>query len=255
MVKILVTNDDGIDAEGLWVLTKALDDLGEVYIAAPDRQRSAVGLCITLEHPLRVKQIGERAFSIDGMPADCVTLAIHQLMDSPPDLIISGINQGQNLGYDIYHSGTVGAAIVGTMFGIQSMAISLSDKKFGDNQDKLWYNTASEVALKMAKVILSNGLPQGTLLNVNVPNLPKSELKGIEVTKHCNATYSIEVHNRVDPRGKEYYWVGGKFHGEVNSSNTDLDALKRHIVSVTPIRIDLTNYELIDKLVTLINND
>lgn len=253
-MKILVTNDDGIDAEGLWALTRVLDDLGEVYIAAPDRQRSAVGLCITLEHPLRVKQIDERAFSIDGMPADCVTLAIHQLMDSPPDLIISGINQGQNLGYDIYHSGTVGAAIVGTMFGIQSMAISLADKKFGDNQEKLWYNTASGVALKLAKLVLKNKLPKGTLLNVNVPNVSESDLKGIAVTKHCNATYSIEVHNRVDPRGKKYYWVGGEFQGEDSSSNTDLDALKRKMVSVTPLCIDLTNYELIDKLATVLKD-
>jgi 5'-nucleotidase len=251
-VKILVTNDDGINAEGLLALTRVMSDLGEVYVAAPDRQRSAVGLCITLEHPLRVNQIDERVFSIDGMPADCVTLAIHQLMESPPDLIISGINEGQNLGYDIYHSGTVGAAIVGTMFGIRSMAVSIADKKFGDSQDKIWYNTAANVALKLAKMVLKNKLPDGTLLNINVPNVPESGIKGIKITKHCNATYSIEVHNRVDPRGKKYYWVGGEFHGEGNSSETDLDALKRNMVSVTPLRIDLTHYEVMDKLATMI---
>lgn len=253
-MKILVTNDDGINSDGLITLSEALSELGQVYVAAPDRQRSAVGLCVTLERPLRVNQIKERFYSIDGMPADCVTLAIHDLMESPPEFIVSGINEGQNLGYDIYHSGTVGGAIVGTMFGIPSMAISLAGKDFGGDQDKIWFSTAADFALDLVKKLSQNKLPAGTLLNVNVPNLPKSEIKGIEITRHCNATYSIEVHNRLDPRGKKYYWVGGKFPNKDDVSKTDLDALRRNMVSVTPISIDLTNYEIMEKLNTVISN-
>lgn len=253
-MRILVTNDDGINSDGLITLSEALEDLGEVYVAAPDRQRSAVGLCITLERPLRVNEIKERFFSIDGMPADCVTLAIHDLIVPPPEFIVSGINEGQNLGYDIYHSGTVGAAIVGTMFGIQSMAISLADRSFGGDQNKIWYSTAASIALDLVKTFSQNKLPAGNLLNVNVPNLPKSEIKGVEVTRHCNATYSIEVHNRVDPRGKKYYWVGGKFPSNDDVSKTDLDALRHNMVSVTPICIDLTNYEIIEKLITAVSS-
>jgi len=249
LVIILVTNDDGINSEGLEVLSRAIGELGEVFVVAPDRQRSAVGLSITLQRPLRAECVDERKFSVDGMPADCVTLAIHGLMKSPPDLIISGINNGQNLGYDIYHSGTVGAALVGTMFGIPSMAVSIaSNNPDGGGQNVLWYSSAAQVALKLARLISEHEPSDKTLLNVNVPNLPLSEIAGIEVTRHCNATYNIEIQNRLDPRGKEYYWVGGEFQGGSDYSKTDLEAIHRHKVSVTPLHLDLTNYEMIQEL-------
>ena len=162
---ILVTNDDGINSEGLKVLGDVLGGLGEVYIVAPDRQRSAVGLSITLERPLRVENIDEKTFSVDGMPADCVTLAIHRLIESTPDLIISGINDGQNLGYDIYHSGTVGAALVGTMFGIPSMAVSIANSSFGTHGGVNFYSTAAQMALKLAKIVSERKLPDGTLFD------------------------------------------------------------------------------------------
>lgn len=245
---ILVTNDDGIDSEGLKVLAKVIKKLGEVFIVAPDRQRSAVGLSITLERPLRVEQVDERTFAVDGMPADCVTLAIHKLMKSPPDLIISGINNGQNLGYDIYHSGTVGAALVGTMFGIPSMAVSIANNSFGgEPQDVLWYNTAAQMALKLAMTIFQRKLRKA-LLNVNVPNVSLSEIAGIEITRHCSATYDIEIHHRLDPRGRKYYWLGGEFQGGSDHSETDLDALRRRKVSVTPLRLDLTDYTMMREL-------
>ncbi len=247
-MKILVTNDDGINSEGLKVLANALKELGDVFIVAPDRQRSAVGLSITIDRPLRIKKVGDRAFSVDGMPVDCVTLAIHRLMDSSPDLIVSGINDGQNIGYDVYHSGTVGAALVGTMFGIPSLAVSIANRKFSPERDVVWYDTAAQVALKLARIICQRKLPDGISLNVNVPNVPLQEIEGIEITRHASATYEIEVHNRIDPRGESYYWLGGEFPGDCDHSETDLEALRRHKVSVTPLRLDMTDYTMMQEL-------
>ena len=243
---ILVTNDDGINSEGIRVLADAMSEIGEVFIVAPDRQRSAVGLSITLDQPLRVERLSDRKFSVNGTPSDCVQLAIHSLMETPPDLIISGINDGHNLGYDIFCSGTVGGAMVGTMFGIPSIAVSiaLSD----EYQSEILYDTAANVAVKVSKAVIENTIPHGTLLNVNVPNLPILEIKGIEITRHCNATYDIEIHNRKDPRGKEYFWVGGVFQICGDHTNTDLEALSNNKVSITPLHLDLTDYEMMKKM-------
>ena len=247
-MNILVTNDDGINSQGLKVLANALKELGDVFTVAPDRQRSAVGLSITIDRPLRIKKVGDSAFSVDGMPADCVTLAIHKLMDSSPDLIVSGINDGQNIGYDVYHSGTVGAALVGTMFSIPSLAVSIANKKLNSNQDVIWNDTAAQVALKLARIVHQRKLPGGISLNVNVPNVPPSEIEGIEITRHLSATYEIEVHNRIDPRGESYYWLGGQFPGGSDHSETDLEALRRHKISVTPLRLDMTDYTMMQEL-------
>lgn len=248
-MNILVTNDDGINSEGLRVLSKAMSELGEVFVVAPDRERSAVGLSITLERPLRVTKLDERAFSVDGMPVDCVELAIYRLMGSPPDFIISGINNGQNVGYDVFHSGTVGAAITGAMFGIPSMAVSIATSgPQGDRRDVVWYDSAAQIALKLSRAIMEHSLPRGLALNVNVPNLPLSELKGIEITRNCSATYDIEVHHRVDPRGREYYWLGGAFQRCDDRLGTDVSALFLRKVSVTPLRLDLTDYQAMEVL-------
>ncbi|MGQ9608996.1 MAG: 5'/3'-nucleotidase SurE [bacterium] len=245
-MNILVTNDDGINSKGLRILAETLKKLGVVFIVAPDRQRSGVGLSITLDRPLRCERLDKRVFSVNGMPTDCVELAVYKLMETPPDLIVSGINDGQNIGYDIYHSGTVGAAITGTMFGIPSMAVSISIE--GSKTGEVWYDSAAQITLALASLILDRKLPNGTLLNVNVPNMPLFEIDGIEVTRHCNATYDIEIHNRLDPRGKEYYWVGGVFQKCNDRSNTDLEALNNGRVSVTPLRLDLTDYIMMREL-------
>lgn len=246
MVNILVTNDDGINSKGLKVLAEALKKLGAVFIVAPDRQRSGVGLSITLDRPLRCEQLDKRVFSVNGMPTDCVELAVHKLMETPPDIIVSGINDGQNIGYDIYHSGTVGAAITGTMFGIPSMAVSISANDFGNGE--VWYDSAAHITTFLASLIIDRKLPNGTLLNVNVPNMPLSEINGIEITRHCSATYDIEIHHRLDPRGKEYYWVGGVFQKCNDRSNTDLEALNNGRVSITPLHLDLTDYAMMREL-------
>ncbi|MBD3180794.1 5'/3'-nucleotidase SurE [Candidatus Poribacteria bacterium] len=255
LVNILVTNDDGINSEGLKTLADTLKEIGDVYVVAPDRQRSAVGLSVTLEHPLRIRNVGEKTYSVDGMPADCVTLAVHNILDSSPDLLVSGINDGQNLGYDIYHSGTVGAAILGTMFGIPSMAVSIANKQFDDTyEDVFWYGSAAQIALKIARNVLKYKLPIGTYLNVNVPNVPLPEIEGIEISRHGSVTYDIEIQHRLDPRGRKYYWVGGEFRRESEHSETDLDILRQRKVSVTPLRLDLTDYSVIDELSHWIND-
>ncbi len=245
-MNILVTNDDGINSKGLRILAETLKKLGVVFIVAPDRQRSGVGLSITLDRPLRCERIDKRVFAVNGMPTDCVELAVHKLMETPPDIIISGINDGQNIGYDIYHSGTVGAAITGTMFGIPSMAVSISVNSSRDGE--VWYDSAAQITSVLASIIIDRKLPNGTLLNVNVPNIPLSEINGIEITRHCSATYDIEIHHRVDPRGKEYYWVGGVFQRCNDRSNTDLEALNKGRVSVTPLQLDLTDYTMMREL-------
>ena len=243
---ILITNDDGIGAPGIKALAEAMSEIGDIYVVAPDRQRSAVGMSITIEHPLRVNELRDGWMAINGMPTDCVHLAIHSLMECTPDIIVSGINDGQNLGYDIYHSGTVGAAITGTMFGIPSIAVSIAMD--GENTGSIYYDTAAQIAVKIAKMVIEKGLPKGKLLNINVPSLPISEIKGIEITRHCHATYDIEIHNRKDPRGKDYYWLGGIFLDKGDNSKTDLEALSQKKVSITPLRLDLTDYEMMDEV-------
>ncbi len=246
MVTILITNDDGINAPGIKALADAMSKIGDIYVVAPDRQRSAVGMSITLEHPLRVERLGDKNFSVNGMPVDCVNLAVHELMGKPPDLIVSGINDGRNIGYDIYCSGTVGAAMSGTMFGIPSIAVSIAiDEK---KESKVWYETAAQMAVKISRIVIEKGLQKGKLLNINVPNLPMSEIKGIEITRHCSATYDIEIHNRKDPKGREYFWVGGFFQVVGDHSKTDMEALSHNKVSVTPLHLDLNDYGMMQEM-------
>ena len=246
MVTILITNDDGINAPGIKALADAMSKIGDIYVVAPDRQRSAVGMSITLEHPLRVERLGDKNFSVNGMPVDCVNLAVHELMARPPDLIVSGINDGRNIGYDIYCSGTVGAAMSGTMFGIPSIAVSIAiDEK---KESKVWYETAAQMAVKISRIVIEKGLQKGKLLNINVPNLPMSEIKGIEITRHCSATYDIEIHNRKDPKGREYFWVGGFFQVVGDHSKTDMEALSHNKVSVTPLHLDLNDYGMMQEM-------
>ncbi len=240
--KILVSNDDGIHSEGLIILARALESVGDVFTVAPDRERSAVSHSLTLHRPLRVKKISSNVISIDGTPTDCINLSLNGILPVKPDLVVSGINFGANLGDDITYSGTVSAAMEGTLFGLPSFAISLAC----ENDAK--FETASKIAVKVAGLIIKNGLPKDTLLNINVPYVAEKDIKGIKFTKQGKKTYNDAIVEKVDPRGKKYYWVGGSKIDVKHEEDTDLMAVCENYISITPLHLDLTNYSSFKEL-------
>ncbi len=257
MALILLTNDDGIHATGIRALYNAFKDNHDVYIVAPDRERSASSHSLTLHRPLKVTEIGDRIFSVNGTPTDCVALAVNKLLPRRPDLVISGINDGPNLGDDITYSGTVSAAIEGTILGIPSFSISLDTWILKKNQKNhycedniCWFGTASHVALYIAGYILENSLPYDTLLNVNVPNLPVEEIKGIKLTRQGKRIYDNAIQEVYSPSGEKHYWIGGGEPYWEHGEDTDISAVMNGFVSVTPIHLDLTNYEAMKYLST-----
>jgi 5'-nucleotidase len=239
-MKILLTNDDGINAPGLHALQAQVRKAGEVAIVAPDSERSAVGHAITTVDPLRVTEVkrdGEvYGLAVSGTPADCVKIAIKSLLPWRPDLVISGINQGPNTGMNVIYSGTVSAATEATMMGIPAFAISL------DSFTVREFGPAAEFARRLAGIIARKGLPPGVLLNVNVPAIPQGKLRGVRVTRQGMARFSEEFHKRIDPRGHAYWWLGGDLLEIHEDSDTDSAALKEGLVSVTPIHYDMTAY-------------
>lgn len=239
---ILVTNDDGIESPGLTALAQALEGIDEVYIVAPDRERSAIGMAITLDHPLRAAQVDDRTWAVDGTPVDCVDLAVGALLPEDPRLLVSGVNHGQNLGQDIHFSGTVAAAKKGTFLGIPSMAVSLI------SGPPYHYETATTVAYRLARLILSKGLTRGILLNVNVPNCPPSMIGGFESARQDLGTYSATAIKRTDRMGKPYYWIGGERAHVDEREDSDLNIVKRRCVSVTPVQLDFTAHHEIEPL-------
>lgn len=239
---ILVSNDDGIDSEGLLALEDALKELGDIYTVAPDRVQNSMSHALTLHRPLRIHEAGARRFAVDGTPTDCVKLALSGLITVRPDLVVSGINKGPNLGDDIIYSGTVSAAIEGTLLGIPSIAVSLVS--FRD----LVFAAAAEFAGALAARVLQKGMPPGTLLNVNVPPLAKDEIKGWKFTRMGKRHYKEEVVERVDPRGRKYYWIGGDDLGFAPEEGTDCVAVHEGYISVTPLQVDLTNYRVLHEV-------
>ena len=243
MALILVTNDDGFFSRGIQILAESLRELGQVYIVAPDRDRSSVSHALTMHRPLRVDLIRENCYSVNGTPTDCIVVGVKKILPREPDLIVSGINKGANLGEDITYSGTVSAAIEGTILGVPSFAISL----VGERPFK--YETASHYALKIARYILQRALPQDTLLNVNVPNKPLQEIKGIKITKQGKRSYENSIHEIFSPWGEKQYWIGGGVVSWQKMEGTDIQAIMEGYVSVTPLHIDLTNYSALEKLI------
>jgi len=244
---ILLTNDDGIDSEGIYILYKVLkkDKNFDVRIIAPNRERSAVGHAITVFRPISVrKEYREGNFfgySVDGTPADCVKIAVKAILKKAPDLLISGINRGANLGENIIYSGTVSAATEGTTLGVSSISISI------DNLIDPDYSYAADFTKKIASQIIKNGgLPEGTLLNINIPDVSSEEIKGIKITKQSSAKFKDKFIKRVDPRGRDYYWMDGEFEGEIEDENSDYGAVKNNYISMTPIHYDMTDYKTID---------
>ncbi len=230
---ILVTNDDGVHAAGLAALATALEALGEVHVIAPDREQSAVGHALTLHRPLRVEQLGERRFAVNGTPSDCVNLGILGLLPEPPVLVVSGINHGSNLGDDVTYSGTVSAAMEGTLLGVPSMAVSQAEPAAGG------FEAAGEVARAVAARVLVEGLPRQTLLNVNVP---PGKPHGIRLTRLGHRVYSAKAIREVDPRGRPYYWIGTGAPEWAEDEGTDITAVHAGWAAVTPLHLDLTHH-------------
>jgi 5'-nucleotidase len=242
MALILVTNDDGFFSKGIQTLAEVLQELGEVYIVAPDRDRSAVSHALTMHRPLKVDLIKEKCFSVNGTPTDCVVVGVKKLLPREPDLLVSGINKGANLGEDVTYSGTVSAAIEGTILNVPSFAISLVGER------PFRYETASHFALRIAKFVLEKKLPTDTLLNVNVPNKALQEIKGIKITKQGKRSYENSIHEIYSPWGEKQYWIGGGIVSWQKMEGTDIQAIMENYVSVTPLHIDLTNYQALDYL-------
>ncbi len=240
--QILVTNDDGIRAPGLATLVRCLEPLGDVWVYAPESQQSAVGHGVSLHRPLRVNAIGERWYMVDGTPTDCVMLAIRDLLQVRPGLVVSGINNGANLGDDVTYSGTVAGAFEGMLLGVCSLAIS------NVSYTPAHLETAGRVVQLIASRVLERGLPEDTMLNVNVPDVPFEQLRGIAVTRMGRRHYQDEIIHRQDPRGGKYYWIGGAEPSHIAEPGTDFDAVEQMKVSVTPLHRDLTNHAVLGAL-------
>ncbi len=247
---ILVTNDDGVSAPGLLALAQAMRTLGRVTVFAPDRNWSASGHVKTMDRPLRVREVvladGSPAFACDGAPSDCVALSLLGFLKEKVDLVISGINPNANLGHDVTYSGTVTAAMEAVIAGVPGVAISLDSPE--NHRESLNYNTAAEVAHRVAAQVLENGLPRGILLNVNVPYLSQEQLKGFLITRQGLRVYRDELERRLDPRGRPYYWIGGQAPTGVEEPGTDFGALRAGFVSITPLQLDLTAYPVMADL-------
>jgi len=235
-LNILISNDDGIEAPGLKSLAEALSKSHEVTVVAPDREQSATSHSLTLQRPLRVKKINSNFYSVDGTPTDCINLAVNGILEKRPDLVVSGINQGPNLGDDITYSGTVSAAIEGTLLGIPSIAVSLVAR------ENYIFETAAEFAVYLAEIVFEKGLPPDTFLNVNIPNLPRKKIEGVSITHQGKRIYEDLVFKKLDPRGVEYYWIGGGNAKWEKSNGTDFQAIEKGMISITPLHLDLTNY-------------
>jgi 5'-nucleotidase len=234
---LLVTNDDGVHAAGLAALAAALEDLGDVYVLAPEREQSACGHALTLHRPLRVEPVRERWFSVNGTPSDCVNLGVLGFLPERPVLIASGVNHGTNVGDDVTYSGTVSAAMEGLLLGVPSIAVSLVAG--GD------FAVAGRAARLVAARVLVEGLSPKTLLNVNVPAEPP---KGMRVTRLGHRVYNGQIVEQIDPRGRKHYWIGGGEPEWKLLEGSDMEALNEGFVSVTPVHLDLTSHRALNEM-------
>lgn len=249
---ILVTNDDGVQAPGLLALANALDGLGKITILAPDRNWTASGHVKTLERPLRVRSVtladGRPALTTDGAPADCVALALLGVIPEPIDLIVSGINNGENIGQDLTYSGTVTAAMEAVIAGLPGIAVS--QQRPPGNGAEIDFTTAAAAARQVVERFLRYGIPPGVLLNVNVPYLPDGKPHGIQITRQGQRIYRDALVKRLDPRDRPYYWIGGEAPTGVPEPGTDYGALAEGYISVSPIQLDMTAYPVLETLRT-----
>lgn len=238
----MVTNDDGIHSQGLVALADALKSIADVWVVAPEREMSAVSHSLTLHRPLRVKEIAPQYYSVDGTPTDCVNLGVNSILKAKVDLIVSGINKGGNLGGDVTYSGTVSAAMEGAMLNIPSFAISLvSEKDFK-------FEVAANFAVRISQHILKNGLSKGTFLNVNVPNTEIDGATPYRITRQGKRVHGSSIVEKVDPRGKKYYWFGNNDLAFEEIKDSDFEAIAQNCISITPLCLDLTDYSFIEEL-------
>jgi 5'-nucleotidase len=242
MIKILLSNDDGVYARGLVVLAKALREIAEVQVVAPDRNRSGASNSLTLSAPLRVKILEEGVMSVEGTPTDCVHVAITGLLQEAPDMVVSGINNGSNMGDDVWYSGTVAAAMEGRFLGLPAIAVSLA------NEECKHFETAAQVVCNMIQRLLDNPLPKTTILNVNVPDVPFEEIRGYEITRLGTRHSAEPTIRQIDPRGHPIYWVGPAGAEQDAGPGTDFHAIREKKVSITPLRLDLTHLEAFESL-------
>src|SRR5918992_1535427 len=235
MTRILITNDDGIHSDGLVTLERALRELGDVYVVAPAAEMSGASHSLTLGRPLRIRQIDSRHWTVDGTPTDCVTLALHKILEENelPNVCVSGINHGGNLGDDATYSGTVAGALEATILGVPGLALSLVARENFD------FKEAAQFAVTAVRKVLAEGLPEGTLLNINIP---PGEIKGVRVTRQGIKNARPVISEHIDPRGKAYFWIGEEYFNASSVEGTDYHAVKSGYVSVTPIRSDMTDH-------------
>ena len=242
-MKILCTNDDGYQATGIHVLSSAASALGTVTTVAPDREQSATSHSLTLHHPLRARRSPDGAWVVDGTPTDCVLLALNELLTERPDVCLSGVNHGPNLGEDVLYSGTVAAAMEATVMGIPAMALSYA----GDLHEELegWQGVVRAI---LETILRRDDLPANTLFNVNLPPVRPADVKGIRVTTLGQRRYADSITRANDPSGREYFWIGGGVASWRGAEDSDFQAVENGFVSVTPLHLDLTNYRLLEEI-------
>lgn len=241
-MRILCTNDDGYLATGLRVLASTAHALGDVTIVAPDREQSATSSSLTLHHPLRARRATDGALVVDGTPTDCVILAVNALLEDRPDVVLSGVNHGSNMGEDVLYSGTVAAAMEATVIGIPSIALSYTGDTF--EEIEAWEG----VLEALLRDVLDRTFPEQTLLNVNLPPVPPGEVKGIRITSLGKRRYSDSITRDTDPMGREYFWIGGGVSSWQGREDSDFRAVEEGFISVTPLHLDLTNYRLLEEI-------
>jgi 5'-nucleotidase len=255
MLKILISNDDGVHADGIKQLAATLKEMADVVVVAPDRNRSGASNSLSLDRPLKVQFVSEDTYCVNGTPTDCVHLAVTGLFEDLPDMVISGINEGANLGDDVIYSGTVAAAMEGRFLGYPAMAVSLANTSNSADVivDKKYYLTAAKVVRDIVNLIIKHGMPKNTILNVNVPAIPYEDLKGFRVTK-CGFRHPSEpTVPAKDPRGKDVFWIGQAGREIDSGSDTDFAAIRENMVSITPINVDMTAHGQIRELSHWVN--
>lgn len=245
-MNILLTNDDGIYADGLWALYKRLAPQHTVTVVAPDRERSAVGHGITLHQPLRTTSVtlnnDVTGYAVSGTPADCIKISLIEILEELPDLVISGINLGANVGVNLNYSGTVAAAKEAALYNLPALAVSMKGYQSAS------FDQAALFTARLAKMVLKHGLPLGTMLNVNIPDIPTNRIKGVRICRQGTTIYTEYIEKRTDPRNRTYYWHGHESDVPLNDLDYDIAALNEDYISITPIQCDMTDYHLLDDL-------